>query len=560
MQKNIYNEYSKQPESVNGTPTNVSTISERDVGQPPIPAADTGHRRSDEDGDQSANAPNAANAESDEASSWSVLSGINSVRAEDAYQLLKKQGGNLFSDRGGTSYLTVPNGQGELTFDIRSKEFTEWVQRTCFETYRSVPGREALERLADLAHNKATFTGPEKEVYTSTARCGNAIYIDLRRPDGKVVRIDRSGWEIKPKAPIPFLYSGMAHALPIPKPGGSLTDILEVANIQQQDLPLVCAFLLGLLHGEGTQPVLFLRGSSGSGKTMAAEIMSSIIDPHAVKRQGVPKSEEDLLIAAKTSKVLVLDNLSGKARTWLSDAICRIASGGGQRTRKYYTNTDESIISAKCAFIITSIDDIVGREDFAQRAFKIEMEPVDGYRSEVELRSVFEAKHPAILGALCNAAVAAIRNLDEVRADTSWDRPRLVDVAEWIVAAESALPYEQGGFLQVMRDRQRNMVADLLEGNRVFEEMHLLVEEMVAGEEKILAAAELSAEMAEASGAREPMNPAHVSADLNRHARVYEKELNIEILKNDSLREKKRRRKLIRITKLSDNPNNAAAE
>jgi hypothetical protein len=90
--------------------------------------------------------------------------------------------------------------------------------------------------------------------------------------------------------------------------------------------------------------------------------------------------------------------------------------------------------------------------------------------------------------------------------------------------------------------------------------MHLLVEEMVAGEEKILAAAELSAEMAEASGAREPMNPAHVSADLNRHARVYEKELNIEILKNDSLREKKRRRKLIRITKLSDNPNNAAAE
>jgi hypothetical protein len=51
---------------------------------------------------------------------------------------------------------------------------------------------------------------------------------------------------------------------------------------------------------------------------------------------------------------------------------------------------------------------------------------------------------PLVLGALCDAVVEALRNYGDVHLDQS---PRMADFAKWVVAAEPALPWEQGRFM-----------------------------------------------------------------------------------------------------------------
>jgi putative DNA primase/helicase len=49
--------------------------------------------------------------------------------------------------------------------------------------------------------------------------------------------------------------------------------------------------------------------------------------------RALPRSERDLAIATGNAWVLAFDNLSG-IRDWLSDALCRLATGGGFATRQ----------------------------------------------------------------------------------------------------------------------------------------------------------------------------------------------------------------------------------
>ena len=46
------------------------------------------------------------------------------------------------------------------------------------------------------------------------------------------------------------------------------------------------------------------------------------------------------MIAANNSRLLAFDNLSG-IPAWLSDALCRVATGGSLAVRQLYTDDEE---------------------------------------------------------------------------------------------------------------------------------------------------------------------------------------------------------------------------
>ena len=51
------------------------------------------------------------------------------------------------------------------------------------------------------------------------------------------------------------------------------------------------------------------------------------------------------MIAANNGHLLAFDNLSGLP-AWLSDALCRLASGGSFAVRQLYTNDEEVLFKA----------------------------------------------------------------------------------------------------------------------------------------------------------------------------------------------------------------------
>src|SRR5207249_4833322 len=102
-------------------------------------------------------------------------------------------------------------------------------------------------------------------------------------------------------------------------------------------------------------------------KSTTAKLLRLLVDPSVSLIRTPPKDDRDLLIAASNSRVVAYDNLSG-VTPWLSDGLCRLATGGGFSTRELYTDSEEVFFDAKRPIILNGIDHLAERADLAERA------------------------------------------------------------------------------------------------------------------------------------------------------------------------------------------------
>ena len=235
--------------------------------------------------------------------------------------------------------------------------------------------------------------------------------------------------------------------LPLPEPvhGGSLHALRPLLNFSDDDYVLSVGWLFEALHPRGPYPVLNAVGGEGTAKTTLAKILRGLIDPAALETRAPPREERDLAIAANNGHVIVYDNLSS-IPPWLSDALCRIATGGGYATRQLYSDTDEVLLSVQRPIILTSIDNVIERGDLADRSMNPVLEQIadDRRRTEAHMKVAFEASHPGILGALLDAVSLGLRRLPHVRLERL---PRMADFALWATACETAC-WAEGTFMR----------------------------------------------------------------------------------------------------------------
>src|SRR5205814_8736361 len=103
--------------------------------------------------------------------------------------------------------------------------------------------------------------------------------------------------------------------------------------------------------------------------------LRNILDPNDAISRSPPRDPRDLFIAASHSHVVSLDNLSA-LKDWLSDALCRLATGGGYATRTLYTDRDEELFNTCRPIIINGIADVVTRPDLADRTILLSLGPI----------------------------------------------------------------------------------------------------------------------------------------------------------------------------------------
>jgi len=99
------------------------------------------------------------------------------------------------------------------------------------------------------------------------------------------------------------------------------------------DFVLVVAWLVAPLRNSGPYPVLALSGEQGSAKSTLTAILRELLDPNTAPLRALPREDRDLFIAATNGHVLAFDNVSGLP-AWLSDTLCRLATGGGFAVRQ----------------------------------------------------------------------------------------------------------------------------------------------------------------------------------------------------------------------------------
>ena len=353
----------------------------------------------------------------------------------------------LLHDSAQRAYATLQVDEHFETWPVRSKGFRLWLRRRLREEHDKSAYSEALQSALEEVESAALFDAPEIGVNVRVAEAGGAVWLDLADDAWRTVEITTTGWRVvEGKPPVRFIRAPGMLPLPAPQPGGRIDDLRPYLNIgDKADFVLVVAWLLACFRQRGPFPALNVNGEQGSAKTLLLWLLRNLVDPNTAPLRSEPKEVRDLIISAMNSWVQAFDNLS-HVPPWLSDALCRLLTGGGFATRELYSDREEVVFEAQRPVAINGIVDLATRPDLLDRSITITLSAIaeDQRKDEKTLRREFEAARPRILGALLNAVAFGLAN----EANVCLKRlPRMADFAIWVSACELGLGWPAGTFL-----------------------------------------------------------------------------------------------------------------
>ena len=364
------------------------------------------------------------------------------------------------------AFATFTIGNHRQSWPVRSGDFKRWLYARSYEETGIVPGNQAVEDTLRVIEARAINEGNEQEPWRRTGSRDGKLYLDLCDPAWRAIEIDAHGWRVIEKHNLPFIRSKGMRPLPVPEDGYSIDELRGFLNVSgDEDFVLVVAWLIASLRDRGPYPILVVNGEQGSGKSTFSRLLRTLVDPNAAPIRTASRDERDLIVMAMNSHVLAFDNLS-KVDIWLSDALCRLATGGGFSTRALHTDSDEMIFMAQRPIILNGIPSLTDRPDLADRAVNVRLRSIsESERSaEDEFWADWDAAYPRVLGALCTGLSAGMRNIRTTRLAGS---PRLADFAKWLTAAEPGLGWESGTFMQAYSDNRRSVSDSAFEADAV---------------------------------------------------------------------------------------------
>lgn len=150
----------------------------------------------------------------------------------------------------------------------------------------------------------------------------------------------------------------------------------------------------------------------------------------------------------------------------MADAFCRISTGGGFRARTLYQNSKETLFRIKRPVIMNGITDVSPRSDFLDRCIIVDMPVIPNRKRlrEYELNSYWEEHKAGIFGHLCDTISTALSNYQKVKIP---DPPRMADFAHWVTAAEPAIGWKSGAFLNAYANKRKQLNEISIEANPV---------------------------------------------------------------------------------------------
>lgn len=363
------------------------------------------------------------------------------------------------------AYATIPIGNHYETWPVRSQTIKRFLVKRFFDETAKAMNSDAVSAAVNLIEAKALFEGEEHPVHVRVAEYEGNVYLDLSNPNWQVVEVTPNGWQVIDESPVRFRRSRGMLPLPTPQPGGHIDQLRGFLNVNDDTWRLVVAWLVATLRPRGPYPVLALFAEQGSGKSTTGRLLRDLVDPNAAPLRAEPKDGRDLMIGANNAWCLAYDNLS-HVPPWLSDALCRLSTGGGFATRELYTDQDEIIFDSQRPVLLTSIEDVANRSDLLDRCLIVWLPaiPDDRRRAEAELMAAYTQVRPKILGALLDAVVVALRELPFVKLP---GLPRMADFALWATAAETAFGWAPGTFIRAYHDNRESANEVALEASPI---------------------------------------------------------------------------------------------
>jgi hypothetical protein len=364
------------------------------------------------------------------------------------YNLGVSDDGTPYGTQPGTPHVAQPLRGGKL--GMRTKLAGRY-----FEKHKTVPSQQALADACNVIESHAAQQ-PPRTLHLRVAERDGAVYIDMADDRDRVIVIRDGAWTITDTAPVVFRRTELTAPMPEPVRGGQLDKLWDFVNVAGADRPILVAFMVAtLIQALVAHVILGLLAEHGSAKSTTTRRIVSLLDPSVVPLRMPPRDIDQWITGANGSWVVALDNLSTIA-DWLSDALCRAATGDGNIKRQLYTDTGLSVIKILRCIIINGIDLGGLRGDLADRIALVDLDRIteDDRKPEAELEAEWEQHRPAILGGLLDLAAKVHHMLPTIKVERL---PRMADFAK-VLAAVDEINATEG--LKRYRERAAHMAAD----------------------------------------------------------------------------------------------------
>jgi len=397
-------------------------------------------------------------------------------------RLAAEAGVETFRDGSGGLWASAPVGGHRENFPMaeRGGGIRHWLANRFVDSAGRPPSSTALAEATSTLHSAAT-EGPVHEVALRIAEADGELWLDLADAERRVVRITREGWSVVTDAPAGLRFyrpTGQA-ALPTPSRTGNLQALRAFVNSSEEDFRLVAAWLLACLRPGYPYPVLSLNGEQGAGKSTLARLLRLCVDPQGPTGDGLsrpPADDRDLFSIVTSNHILAFDNLTHLSPD-MSDSLSALSTGAGLQKRRLYSDADVHSTYARRAIVLTGIGEVAERPDLLDRALVVVLKPIPDAKRLPEALYWEQARAavPEILGGLLDAAAVGLRNLPETFVTPL---PRMADFATFVVAAEPAMPWEPGDFMDAYCGNRQDAVVSVLESDAF---SRLLLEEGLDG-------------------------------------------------------------------------------
>ena len=247
----------------------------------------------------------------------------------------------IFRDSAGRFWAGVL-AEGDLSFlPLYSSAFRDFLLDTFFRVHQFFPSSADLRHALRCLQSLAGPLGPPPALRVSDCserRDLPRIAIDAHAPDlqgSAAVEIGPHGWSLNQHSRVPFYRTPISRPFPDLSRASShslepLRMLLHLAS--PNDWIRILSWLLAALRPRGPYPILLLQGPSPSGKSLAARMLRTLIDPVTTRFLPLNASEPSLLRLALTHYVLPFDHVTAMPRR-LSDLLCRLASGAAFSSR-----------------------------------------------------------------------------------------------------------------------------------------------------------------------------------------------------------------------------------
>lgn len=341
----------------------------------------------------------------------------------------------------GAALGQVANGTHIETMPLDSTRFKDWLRGE----YRALTGKNcSATQVNDAVANIESIAKADGAECTPWVRVGNDhgdVLVDLGTSDWAMVRVTKRGWTVEPIGTSCAIRKP-ENNVPMATPAESAFNKLwDYAHVAEEDRVLVAAFLLAVMNPVGPYPLLVVIGQHGAGKSTLLRIIKSLVDPSTAPLRSPPKNTDDLLVGALHTRLLCLDNMSYLSAE-VSDALCRLSTGGALNGRRLFTNTEEVLIDVERPVALNSIEELVIRPDLADRAISVQLPPMPKHTSEAALLKAFNADRGRIFAGLLDGVAAAVRNSPKVKES----RFRMADFTAWAMAGLPALGFTAAEF------------------------------------------------------------------------------------------------------------------